>query len=127
MKYQTKNKTQILDILKDNKDKHLTMEEIKELSSDIPQASVYRIVDALTNEGRVRRYLVDNNQPACYQYIDEEERIHFHLLCSKCGKLIHLECHEVNKLIEHIKEEHGFEVDISKVNLYGICKECSSQ
>ena len=49
---------------------------------------------------------------------------HFHLICEKCGKLIHLDCHEAEHLLVHIKDEHGFAIDVSKVNFYGLCDDC---
>ena len=127
MKYHTRNKAKIIKCLQDHSDRHLTIEQIKELLHDqVPLASIYRNIDDLIDEGVVRKYVIDRNNSACYQYIGNgNEHNHFHLLCSKCGKLIHLECHEVDHLISHIKEEHGFQVDISKVTLYGICPECS--
>lgn len=129
MKYLTKNKTTVLSVLIENKGKHLTIEEIDELlKGKVPLASIYRIVDSLVDEGLVQKYTIDRNSSACFQYIgDGIAHSHFHLLCVKCGKLIHLECHEVNHLIEHIESEHGFKVDISKVNLYGICEECQKK
>lgn len=126
MKYHTKNKLKILNCFKENSDKHLTIEQLNILlNNEVPLASIYRNVDDLLKEGLVRKYIVDNSNSACYQYaVDGNEHNHFHLLCSKCGKLIHLECHEVEHLISHIEEEHGFKVDISKVTLYGLCDEC---
>ena len=128
MKYLTKNKKTVLGYLKANADRHYTIEELQRELPDIPQASLYRIIDSLVEIGLVRKYIVDNNTPACFQYVgDGIKHSHFHLLCTKCGKLIHLECHEVNELIEHIEKEHGFSVDISKVNLYGLCEECQKE
>ena len=126
MKYHTKNKVRIINCLKANSNKHLTIEQIDEiLDGQVPLASIYRNVDNLVEEGAIRKYIVGRNNSACYQYIGEgNEHQHFHLLCSKCGKLIHLECDEVEHLISHIEEEHGFQVDISKVTLYGVCEEC---
>ena len=126
MKYHTKNKIKILNCLKTNSDKHLTIEQICDLlKGQVPLASIYRNMDDLVNEGIVRKYIIDRNNSACYQYIgDGSEHNHFHLLCSKCGKLIHLECDEVEHLISHINDEHGFKVDISKVTLYGVCSDC---
>ena len=126
MKYITKNKLKILNCLKDNQDKHLSIENIFDLlNKDVPLASIYRIVDELVEEGAVRKYIIDRNNSACYQYIgDGNEHQHFHLLCTKCGRLIHLECDEVNHLLSHIQSDHGFDVDISKITLYGVCKDC---
>ena len=128
MKYLTKNKKNVLSFLRTNNDRHFTIEEIQNELKDIPIASLYRIVDELVEIGLVRKYVIDNNTSACFQYIgDGLTHSHFHLLCTKCSKLIHLECHEVNELIEHIEKEHGFSVDISKVNLYGLCEECKKE
>ena len=126
MKYNTKNKLKIINCLKDNCDKHLTIEEIdSSLKGSVPLASIYRIVDELVEEGLVRRFVIDRNNSACYQIIDDANaHNHFHLLCTKCGKLIHLDCDEVNHLLSHIKEDHNFDVDVTKVTLYGLCEDC---
>lgn len=126
MKYKTKNRTKIIDFLKTNDDKHLTIQEIQKHLPDIPQATLYRIIDSLCEEGIVRKYYLFPNSSCCFQYSDcEHEHQHFHLVCQKCGKLIHLDCDEVDHLIEHLKEDHNFTVDVSRVNLYGLCEDCS--
>lgn len=128
MSYLTKNKKTVLGFLKSNSDRHYTVEELKNELPDVPQASLYRIIDELVEIGLVKKYIIDNNNPACFQYVgDGIKHSHFHLLCTKCGKLIHLECREVNELIKHIEDEHGFSVDISKVNLYGLCEDCKKE
>lgn len=129
MKYHTKNRTKILNCLKVNSDKHMTIEQIDEaLNHEVPLASIYRNMDDLVAEGIVRKYVIDRNNSACYQIIDDgNEHNHFHLLCTKCGKLIHLECHEVDHLLKHISDEHSFSIDISKVTLYGLCEDCQRE
>ena len=126
MKYITKNKLTVINCLKANQNSHMTIEQMeKELKGKVPLASIYRIVDQLVEEGLVKKYVIDRNSSACFQYVgDGNEHSHFHMLCTKCGKLFHLECEEVNRLVKHIEDEHGFSVDVSKVNLYGVCKDC---
>lgn len=132
MNYNTNNKKIIIDLLKENKDKHLTIDQISTLlknkNNNIPIASIYRIIDFYVNKNIIRKYTLENNTPACFQYIDENNNHqHFHLLCSKCGKLIHLECDEVEELLSHIEKKHHFKVDVSRINLYGVCKDCNSK
>ena len=128
MKYKTKNRELLIAFLKENNDKHLSITEIQENLKDIPQASLYRLVDSLVQEGLILRYIVGPNKSACYQYADHnEDHHHFHLVCENCGKLIHLECDEVEELVHHIDQNHNFKVDISKVNLYGLCEECKKK
>ena len=132
MNYETKNKKLIIELLKEKADSHLTIDEIstllKEKGNKIPTASLYRIIDSFAKENIIRKYVVDNNSPSCYQYCGEDDlHNHFHLLCSKCGKLIHLECDEVEELVKHIEKKHNFKVDKSKINLYGLCSSCKEQ
>lgn len=125
MEYSTKNKIKVLNCFISNKDRHMIIEDIYAyLSYDVPLASLYRIVDSLVKDGLVRKYSIDNTKASCFQYNEEGLHNHFHLLCTKCGKVIHLECDEVNHLISHIKKDHNFDIDISRVNLYGLCEQC---
>ena len=125
MKYKTKNKTALIKYLKCNSDKHLTIQEIQRGLPEIPQATLYRLIDTLVNEGTVRKYIIGSTLASCYQFAEcEDEHEHFHLVCEKCGRLFHLKCHEVDHLLKHINKEHGFSIDTTKVNLYGICEDC---
>lgn len=130
--YKTKQKEIILDYLIDNKDIHLTAGEItahlRETGNSVGTSTVYRQLDKLVAGGTVRKYIVDENSPACYQYVSGDGKCceHFHLKCTECGKLIHTECSLLSRISEHMNESHGFLVDNSKTLLYGICKECSN-
>ena len=128
MKYQTKNRETLISFLAGHPDAHFSIRELRDALSEekkpIPQASLYRLLDELIEEGVVRKYLLENGA-SCFQYAgDHEAHLHFHLVCQKCGKVIHLECDEVEKLVSHIEEEHGFRIDVSKVNLTGLCASC---
>ena len=131
MKYNTKNKTYVRSFMKEHADQHLSIEEISAgLSASsrlVPLPSLYRIMDELVEEGVVRRYTIDRSSAACFQYSGEEAHNHFHLICSSCGRLIHLECDEVNHLLQHIEKEHAFKIDMTKVNLYGLCEACQKR
>ena len=128
MKYKTKHKTELIEFLKKNEDKHLTIQEIQRSLKGIPQATLYRLMDSLVEAGQVRKYYIEPNSSCCFQYVDNEHcHEHFHLICKKCGKLIHLECDEVDHLLQHIKDDHGFDIDVSKVNFYGECEECRKE
>ena len=57
-------------------------------------------------------------------YEKENQMICYHCKCEKCGKLIHLQCNEVESLKQHMMEHHGFEMDSLRIVFYGICSEC---
>lgn len=54
----------------------------------------------------------------------ESQMVCYHCKCEKCGKLIHLQCNEVESLKQHMMEHHGFEMDSLRTVFYGICSEC---
>ena len=96
--YQTKQKTQILAYLQENRAKHMTAAELLHLLTEngtpIGAATVYRQLERLEADGLVRRYALDDRGSACWQYVDENQDCcsHFHLKCTVCGTLFHLDC-----------------------------------
>ena len=127
--YNTNQKKIIINLLKNNKDEHLNVDEmleiLKESGENVSRATLYRTLDNLVNSGEVRKYVMDENEKACFQYIDSTIcHDHFHLICLKCGKLFHLDCEKFHNLIDHIEEEHDFKVSESRLVLYGLCKDC---
>ena len=126
--YKTKQREIILNYLKNNKDKHSTVEDISNhFKNQVGQTTIYRYINMLVNEGLVRKYIVDLGQPACFQYIENnvECETHYHLKCNECAKITHLECGLFRDLEKHLEEEHSFKMDTSKLLLYGICSNCS--
>lgn len=133
MKYKTEKKEILKQILKENHDKHLTSKDILEFinknSLNISQATLYRILDDLVEEGYVKKFIVDDKSGACFQYVcDNEEKCeHFHCKCIKCGKIIHLDCDDLSETFNHIKEKHKFYIDPTKITLVGICEDCKDK
>ena len=50
-----------------------------------------------------------------------------YLKCEKCGSLIHMECEELEGIIEHINSHHGFRLNPLKTVIYGICEGCAAK
>lgn len=130
--YKTKQRDSILNLLTNNKDEHLTADEVYErlkmLGSCVGKSTVYRYLDRLVSEGTVRKFIVDDINGACFQFIDSQNECqeHFHLKCSDCGVLFHVECNYLNNMNKHIYKHHNFKIDNLKTVLYGLCEECSS-
>lgn len=127
--YNTKQKTIIIDMLKNNKDRHLTADEmlkiLDEMHSPVGKATLYRFLDVLVSTGDLRKYINLDGEKACYQYIEEGEcHSHYHLKCIECGELIHMDCNHLDKIQAHVLEEHGFDVDPARIVLYGTCSKC---
>ena len=131
-RYNTKQREKILVYLKDNKDSNITAEEIlsyfNSVGDSIGKATVYRYLNDLVKQNIIKKYMVEDRNCSCYQYIEEQNcSEHYHLKCEKCNKIIHLECNEFKEVQNHISQEHNFELDSVKTVLYGVCKECSEK
>lgn len=128
--YKTKQREAILKYLIEHKDKHVTVNQIADYFSEnntsVGVTTIYRHLEKLLEQGMIRKYTVDGTTGACFQYAGQNDECHehFHLKCEKCGHLIHLECSHLNKLYDHICDEHGFQIDTFRTVLYGVCKNC---
>ena len=130
--YQTRQKERILICLKENTHRHMTADMIvaglRDQGEPVGQTTVYRHLERLTQDNQVMRFAGAEGAPACYQYIErpESHQSHYHLVCSDCGRMIHLGCHQMDDLREHMLREHRFILDSCKTVLYGRCEDCSS-
>lgn len=130
LKYKTKQRAKIIDFLKENKEVHLTADDIinhfKNEEKPISKATVYRALESLLNENIIRKYVLQDKSSACYQFVESpnECQNHYHMKCLKCGNLVHLECEEINELQNHILKYHNFKIDLCSTVLYGNCENC---
>lgn len=128
--YTTKQGKLIADCLRENASVHLTADEISNLlkkkGNVVSTATIYRRLEKLTSNGTVRKYITSPDEPACYQYngTDADCANHFHLKCTCCNKLIHVDCRYIEELERHIEDHHGFLVDNTRTVLYGVCANC---
>ena len=126
----TKQKDIVINYLKNNTHKHLTAENIvsalKKEKEEVSQATVYRILSNLSKDGVVRKYINEGNKCSCYQYVDKDNKcnMHYHLICDSCGSVIHFENEGIEKVRDDVLKSKQFDLNLSKVVLYGRCKDC---
>jgi Fur family ferric uptake transcriptional regulator len=134
--YQTKQKAQVLDYFEAHANEHITAAELllalNQQGASIGSATIYRQLEKLEAEGLVRRYTLDDRGSACWQYGGDEAKSgqchsHFHLKCTACGRLFHLDCGHLHGIADHVAAEHGFVIDPARTVFYGICEACSNQ
>lgn len=103
-------------------------EEALKRGLKLSETSVYRRLEEAVAEGRLLRIVIDNKKSACYQRVGGERcHEHAHMVCERCGKLIHLECKEIDELAAHLESHHSFHLDKSRTAFYGLCEECAKQ
>lgn len=134
-KYSTKQKEILLDFFKQNPGVHLSagdvIEHLKKQGATIGQATIYRNLESLVSDGIIAKFKIDEDSPACFEYISPDEHVGdeedcYHCKCSKCGKIIHVSCEDVKALQEHFMKEHGFTIDLKRTVFYGLCSDCAS-
>ena len=123
--YKTEQRKDLLEYLMKNSSKYVKAEDIekefKEKNISIGLTTIYRFLNSLEKQGKLRVEIKDHTK--YYQYILDECKSHFHLKCKECGKLIHLKCDDAENLKKHILKEHEFEID-SNSPIIGICGTC---
>ncbi len=131
-KYRTKQRDILLSYFEKMAGIHVTAgdvcEYIRKQDAPISQATVYRQLESLVNEGIINKYIIDGNSPACFEYAGdgghEDPEVCFHCKCEKCGKLIHLHCDELNGIQAHLLARHQFRLNPMRTVFYGLCEQC---
>ncbi len=123
----TEQKEILTKYLKDNSNKHLSIGKIqKDLKDSIGLTTIYRIINGLVEKGVVSKIALENSQGFCYQYNEKVEECtdHYHLICEKCNKTIHLDNDEIGRIIQDIEKENQFKINKKRLTFYGICNRC---
>lgn len=131
--YNTDGKNAVLDFFKSHSDRQFTADDVinsltekcRVSGEKIPgKSSIYRIISNFEQTGALRCFLDSETSKRLYQYAGEHCDHHFHLKCSECGQVVHLECAIGDELVRHISSDHGFSVSAGKSMLLGECEKC---
>lgn len=103
---------------------HPTAETIFERAKDklpgIGVATVYRCLNGLVQEGKVREITVPN-APSRF---DKTTRIHAHFVCRLCGEVTDVIMDE-NRAIEEVAAANDNCIDEAEIIFRGICGKCA--
>ena len=130
-KYNTKHRQAVMDCLSRLKGKHATVSYVWKYMQDcgieIGKTTVYRQLERLVEEGVAHKYTTLSGSANCYEYVGKQQdsKREYHCKCERCGKLIHIECEEVETLQEHMEASHGFYLDAPHTLFMGLCDKCS--
>lgn len=130
--YKTKQKELILDCIRMHQGAFITIKDItaalKEQGAKVGTATIYRNLDKLEEEGIIARSTIEGIDGICYRFLpDAPEDVYFFLKCEKCGALSPVDCHELQKLYEHVIQHHHVRINPVKTVLYGLCETCLAQ
>ena len=139
MQYVTHQRKDMLDYFQSVEGKHVTAADIcecfRQSGKKIGMTTVYRHLEKMVDEGIVKKYIIDGNSPACFEYVGGGEAcqdpVCFHCKCEKCGKLIHLHCDELEDIRVHLEQEHHFKMDplrtVESHKMFGTSSFCAER
>ncbi|WP_308190232.1 Fur family transcriptional regulator [Pseudonocardia sp. TRM90224] len=82
--------------------------------------TVYRTLDLLERIGLVRHTHLGHGAPT----YSEREHQHVHLVCHSCGEVSETPTELMDALAARLRQESGFELDVTHVALSGQCGDC---
>ncbi len=124
----TRGRRALVDAL-DGASNPLTVEQVRELESSLPQSSVYRNLAVLEEAGVVRR-VSSSDEFARFELAEDLTEHHHHLICSVCGSVVDFTLpDEVESLVDgelnSAAKRLGFTGDHHRLDLVGRCSDCS--
>lgn len=126
----TNQRIAILEIFKEYKGRHLSVEEIYEfVKKDYPEiglATVYRTVQLLSELELIDKVNLDDGyvRYEIGRMAGGKSHHHHHLICLGCGTVFAFEEDMLDSLENHIDQTRGFKVVNHEVKLFGYCKNC---
>ncbi len=129
----TVQRSLVYETLTENKDKHLSTEEVYDLIKDknpnMGIATIYRTLQLFEEIGLVYKHNFDDGCSR-YEIMDEagnEIHQHHHLVCKICGDIIEVKEDLMNSLEEIIEKQYNFEILNHVVKFTGICSQCRNK
>ncbi|GMQ56252.1 Fur family transcriptional regulator [Vallitalea sediminicola] len=123
----TNQRKEILKILIDNENKHVSVDEIQRLAKEnniiLSISTIYRTMDILHKIGAVIKHNFGNGISK-YEVFMEEKNVHYHLICKKCGKIEEVFGVLGDDFNNRLLEEKEFQVEYHRLEVYGYCKDC---
>ena len=125
--YHTKQKDRIFNVIC-NYNHIFTIKDIYHaLNEKTGLTTIYRFVESLVKDGRLSKFIGEDNF-TYYQYLEEcDEENHFFLKCEICGEIIHIDCDCIKDLALHINKNHKFTLDQKNIIINGICEKCKNK
>lgn len=98
-------------------------QEIHDALGTVGLASVYRVLEALSDHGLVQRVDVGDGV-ARFEPVRDGLGHHHHLVCDGCGKVEAFEDPRLEQAISAVEERTGYDVVAHDVVLRGACGDC---
>ena len=96
--------------------------EVRRHSSAINLSTIYRTLELLDELGLIRHAHIEDRTPTYHSTAGHE---HFHLVCHHCRNVISLSGERIERFRRELVDEHGFQVDVGHLTIFGTCAACA--
>jgi Fur family ferric uptake transcriptional regulator len=107
-------------------DDHLSVQGIaralRSQGEQVGTATLYRTLDLLVESGLVRAHDFGEGFKRFEPMLSQTH--HEHLICERCGRVIEFQNERLERMLPIIADEHGFQHQRHRLELYGVCREC---
>lgn len=122
----TTARRELLSVFADSGD-HLSADELvdrlAETAPSVHRATVYRTLESLVKAGIVG-HVHRPHGAATYHLVDPDGRLHLHLSCQGCGRIVDAPADLLDAVASRLKRRSGFRLDADHVALTGWCRDC---
>lgn len=129
--YSTRQRELVISLLRENPSDFMTVDAacsaIAKTGQRIGRTTVYRTLESLAAEGTVAKVADVRGRAAQYRLLAPEDgqgTPQGQLRCTRCGKIIPLDCHMLGDFTRHVEQEHGFAIDRQRTVFCGLCADC---
>jgi Fur family ferric uptake transcriptional regulator len=120
----------IIKTFAENMEKHLSAEEVFQIvrnsHPEIGLATVYRTLDILA-ELQILKKIDFGDGKARYEFFNEDDHYHHHLICLKCDQVFEFEDDLLESLETLINKKSGFKIIDHQLKFYGYCLNCQNE
>lgn len=96
---------------------------VRRQNPKISLGTVYRNLNFLSEMGMLKKIPMPVGSDRFDGRLDE----HYHMTCTRCGRVFDLECEALQELDRRIMALQGFEVQDRHLLLTGLCQDCRKE
>lgn len=126
----TAQRMELASVLFENRERHLTVEEIHALAKfkrpKVSLATVYKAIQQFEKLGLLYRISIHGGSSRYQLLLPGGECLHQHFICLKCGKVLDIDTREFAQAEHSLESRYGVVIESPSILYYGTCRECTA-
>ena len=118
----TAQRAAIWDALLARSGRHVSASELADAAPELHRSTVYRTLDVLVADGLVLRTDLGGDR-SYYELASDHP--HHHVVCSGCGRIVHVHDDAVAAMFALVEGASGFILERRELTFNGLCPTCS--